>query len=268
MLNFKDYIKESQNLECGIKYGQILFGDLLGLDEKDTELEKDLTKHLLDYINHNFRDTKFTQLMQDLQKCKTYFKKELVPNAKGTMYRGLVSEGDGTHITKSGLKIREIENGKLYEITGFYDYYIESDRGVRSIWLGTKGTYEPQKHVESWTDNLDSSFFRSVVGENVDIIWEVPLKKNEFVFNSEFLEEVRKNSPRRNIKYIGEDEVLRVSDKPIKGTKWVKMSEYYSWWDFPSEFTYAMGYKDSTEGGHLEFNCYMQNKKLMVAVNE
>jgi len=267
MHSFKSYISESSDQECGIKYGKILFGELLKKPEKDTKIEQDLTNLLLNYINYNDKNPKFDKALQQLMKCKTYFKKELTPSASGSVYRGLDIPLSSIDLP---FKVKTIKEYEEYEITGFKHIETRQHRQGSSMWMAFPGTYVPRTIVESWTDNPNSSFFDKTEMYYISVMWEVPIQKNEFMFDSEYLELIRDSDPLKRMGdfYMGEDEIIRVSPKPIRGLQWVRLEKYNSYWDFPPDLTLQMGFKTSgtEDAGSKEFTSYEQGGKLIVRI--
>jgi len=229
MKSFKSYIKENVKQECGIKYGKYLFGELLGQGEKDTGEEQELLSLLGNYIlDPKHRSKKFIQALKKLRTCKTLFNKELT--AKGTFaYRGLYLYGRD-HESYSPLfyisdlvplyKLRpegsrsEDYDGQEISITGF-DYYkiINSQK-----YIGFDTKYTPINEVESWTTTLENNSF---IGSFADVIYQIPLKQNEFIFDADFLDLIST----KVFKYtqeLEEYEVIRVEKRPSRAICYVK----------------------------------------------
>lgn len=103
---------------------------------------------------------------------------------------------------------RSIERIKRYEYTGDI---VKMEGGT---WLVAKVNYKGKYGAQSWTPDLKSAAgFR--LGGGIQVILEVELKENETFLRPEVIEQVSE--------YKGEKEVIRVSDRMVPATAYVKL---------------------------------------------
>lgn len=229
MKSFKQYLSESPQ-ECGLRYGKILFGEMIK-KEKDTPEEKRLYDFMVKWTEgkDNIRSKEFVDALKKLEKCKTVFKKELEPS-KSVMYRFIGFNGI-KHTYKDTFFPKRMENldidvsieGEEWILTGGYDDIIRENTSEK-IWLGFEEEYTPANEVESWTDNWKTYISGY---KQYGYVWKSPIIKNEVIFDSKFLESLRENTP--SVRgFVGEDEIIRISKKPIKGTAYID-AQYMGW---------------------------------------
>lgn len=226
MRDFKDFILENREDPCHVRYGKILFGELRNMPEKDTPEESTLALMLDDYLKSGVRSKKMIDALKNLQRCRTYFKKELIPSENDTVFRAIMQ--DKPHpMSRNNITLIEQSTKNTYKIEGNWDLVRDNPR-MQSYYVGYKGSvYKPRSEVESWTDNIDSDFFTDPdlhVVSDLNTLWEIPIKKDEFIFDSKFLEELGEKHD-----LMGEHEVLRISNKPIRGIEWIRIYKEYKW---------------------------------------
>lgn len=103
---------------------------------------------------------------------------------------------------------RSIQRIKRYEYTGD----IVKMKG--STWLVAKVNYKGRYGAQSWTPDLNvAAGFR--LGGGIQVVLEVELKENETFLRPEVIEQVSE--------YKNEREVIRVSDRMVPATAYVKL---------------------------------------------
>jgi hypothetical protein len=212
---YENILIENGTNSCTAKFGQELFGQEFGGNEKDTPTEKSYAKLIGDFSSEHYGKAlknKFVQAMQTLKGCMSQYPEVLIPDSQ-PIYRGLT-----------------------IPVSYFFEHHQPILTKEPFTYL-----YTAPNVVQSWTLNFDVA---SIFGNNMDInmlgqtmvedghnknmdtarafiesirpqlaTTMVPIvmvhkpNKNEFLFKAKYFS-LLSNNPH-------EEELIRISNKPI-----------------------------------------------------
>lgn len=196
MKSFTEYFTEAhgKNDDCFQKFGKQLFGDLFPNGEKNTPKESEIQDLLKLFLKDDLRGKDKQQVIKafaELKSCSSHFPRQLI-SKNNTLVRGVT------------MTLDEVLSLKLV--------WEQTTTGLRSV-----GKYKPKSPVQSWTTNksIASRFANDIDDETklLPVIIESTIKKDDLLFNINFLRKVKGALGMKN-----EDEIIHISDKPIKVT--------------------------------------------------
>jgi len=191
LMDFKDIITEATD-PCNKMFGDVLFGELgFSKDkEQDTEAEKEILNKVLSFIRGEFvskkKDAALIKAFEALAKCRNKYPRILKPETR-TLYRGVA-------LDKS-----ELKNIKITKI-----------KNLRTIG---NFVYKAKSKIQSWTatERIATDFAFDVnIYDRIPVIMEYKFSEKEILFNTDFL-----NFIATTVFLDTEDEIIRISDKPI-----------------------------------------------------
>lgn len=191
----QNILNEVKSKECLEKFGNYLFGEFkkwYGKEvEKDTPFESELWDKLLDFIRGEYENKRKDKILINgfklLKKCKNEYSDILIPENVDIIYRGIYLETPENVINK--LEGNLSQNNKIF-------------------------TYNASSKIQSWADDKEIAHdFATFNRFDWGIILKTKPPKNEILFNSYFLNDLIKYVTSKQYK---EEEIIRVSDKPIK----------------------------------------------------
>lgn len=182
-------------------YGQKLFGDERGLDEPDTEKEKELLKVINDWVGgESFKFNKETEkAFKILHSLKKYAPEILNPESN-VLYRGV-------KFNLLGLGLKNIEK-EDFEFDSSIGYYVSKKTY----------SYTPHKKIQSWTPKLNG-LMKTIKGISGDsrtsskyfIIFKCKFPEKSLLFNPTFLNRIS-----YRMHDVEENEVLHFGNSKIK----------------------------------------------------
>lgn len=201
-----------QEDECAKIFGNVLFGNPPN-QEIDLAQEKEIRKAVQsffgDKLTYRTKPENVVNAFRQLLRCKGRFPKELQPNVS-LLYRGVrLKESD----------ILRVKDWKYVDET-------------RQEIVGT-GTYKSKYPIQSWSaSKIRAEFFSIDFPEwrskklIPTVVIAVP-DSSEMLFNTKFVMDFKK-SMKSTQKFSMEQEIVRVSDKPLQckfvvPTQYVKM---------------------------------------------
>lgn len=188
-----------QEEDCAKIFGKTLFGDLLG-GEKDLTQEKEIKKavqHFFsDKLTYRAKPESVVKAFRALLNCKSKFPAELQPNVT-LVYRGV-------RLTMPD--ILKVKDWKFVDET-------------RQEITGT-GTYTSKYPIQSWSASkiraeffaIDFPSWRSK--KLIPTVVVATPDKSDMLFNTAFVTKLKASS-KSTAEYSKEQEIVRVSDKPI-----------------------------------------------------
>lgn len=195
-MKFRELLEKISKSKAEELFGQELFGELRGLQERDTEFEKKVFSEIEKFINSNKKSKEFVKFMKLLRDSKIHFPDVLKTDAK-TVYRGstIPSEELSEYLNKESIK----KFGKnVIEIPNY--------------------TYYPKGQVQSWSKNTKvvlRDFALSMNMKLIPVMYETKVD-DDFIFSTKITNFIAMYSG-----YPKEYEIIRVSDKPIKTTLYI-----------------------------------------------
>ena len=204
---YESIIREGKAESCVTQFGRILFGDQLGGDEKNTNIEN---KHL--GAVYNFTDFEFGENMKpeveqaiiDLQGCMSTYPEVLKPKTD-SVFRGT-----------SAPIMDFVKNGKLptYNKTQPFVYRARSPIQSWSEYESVAEVFGDGDHINDFSryiedfDNLTLEELIPEIGKiRIPIIMKYKASPKDFLFKGEYLNKLSEHE--------GEHEVIRVDDSPI-----------------------------------------------------
>jgi len=183
---FREYLSEVSK-DAEKKFGKFIFGDFLKMDEPDTKYEKDVFKKIKDFVGGHYRDVSKQKIIKTLKELLKYKKDYDVLKPNGTtLYRAIAYSSVKKEMGDIGNK---------------------------------KFTLKPKDEIQSWTTNQNRAEELSNIlfdGEKYEtyIIMKAKFKKDELLFNSDFLNKVA--SLQFGLSSYAEDEIIHIGKAPIK----------------------------------------------------
>lgn len=191
-----------------IDFGSYLFGEFKAyynkIIEKDTPYESDIFKLIFDFIGGSFDRVEKPKVLIDALKTllsqKNKYPEILKPKDKGILYRG-------TSISKSEFeKLSFVDDKKIKMI-----------HGNEIVTSNTYYIYKSRNEIQSWSTDINTSFsFRGLKSSGeINIVLACDIPESEILFSSKFLNIINKKVFGSSAG-LGEDEIIRVSKKPLK----------------------------------------------------
>lgn len=190
MKSFEEYLAESN--ACEVKFGKVLFGSFGTPYEKNTAKEKQVMGNVLDYLQGDARPSvNHLNAFKDLDKCRTYFKKKLVPPVR-YVYRG------------ASLPVNQLKK-------------LNFNREARSYLVASNYIYKPRGMLQGFSINFREAVAFSnesvvlVNSDEISVIYEFKVDKT-FIMNPAYMDKLGKY-------FLGfgtEHEVIHMSNKPMK----------------------------------------------------
>ena len=178
------------------EFEYVLFGDMKGDEESDTNIERETFVNIRNFISspgpHSRSDVYVA--LERLKKYKDIYPDDLKPDAR-VAYRG-------TSIEKS--KLRKLCNNYRHS------YTYEDEAEYHQIPF----KYKPQSMVQSWTTKIEVA--RKFMNENNGKIPIIVMARvdDDFILSSSLTNDITQTIFGYNEEY----EIIRVSKKPIKAT--------------------------------------------------
>lgn len=192
-------ISNKRNKEVIRKFGEFLFGDALGQDERDTEIESEYFSKIKNFVIGHFNNTsksKIVNVLKSLHDIKKDYPDVLVPETN-KLYRS-------TFLSNEQIKSLGEKSSYKTDISIFEKGYV----------------YKAKDIVQSWSANLNAvSQFQEVslndyavdLEEVKPVILYTEIPEDQILFSFEFLNHIAYGT---NVEY----EIVRVSRQPLKCT--------------------------------------------------
>lgn len=206
-------LKESIPLEVQQKFGHVLFGDIRGFGERDTEYERWVYRKVYRYfmgegMGQNEAED-IVDAFQELLSIKPYYPDVLTPDVKGYLFRGFSLNTPSAIAAAHSMRLLD---STVYKVARNPQMAI------------TQVHYTPRHIIESWTktagfaERMASVLSNPTFGDDepkaMDTFITLQTKQyneKELLFNSEFTNFL----DREYGKLDEEDEIVRVSKNPI-----------------------------------------------------
>lgn len=184
-------------------YGKYLFGELLNKSERDTKLESKIYLLLKQYIQESEINDRFINLLKELRDSKVHFPDILKPDAN-VVYRGSVID-----LHKEGIDLQDAKFEKRLK-WNFYiinNYNYKSQNKLQSYSTSFKIAHNFAYNSEATSHNKNA----------VPCIYEVKVQ-DDFLFNTYITNLIAKK-----VGHNPEDEIIRLSNKPIKAKLYIEI---------------------------------------------
>lgn len=209
---YKNLLIEADIESCVKNFGHELFGHELGGKEKNTGIENQYVRDIVDFTDNQYGEEMspdFLKAMKTLKGCMKQYPEVLIPE-KTKVYRGLTLPAKYF-----------IENKQLIDIHKPFPYVYKARNKVQS-WSSNFdaasifGNHEIINEVSKQIDFSDyetpearKQLLKDMVNEDLRMafVLEYDTNPNEFIFKSQYF--------RILSKAYHEDELIRIDNKPI-----------------------------------------------------
>jgi hypothetical protein len=210
---YNSIINESKIEACVKKFGNELFADELGGNERNTGIENKYVDDIQDFTDNKYgeaTDPDFYKTIKNLKACMQQYPEVLIPD-KTKVYRGLT------------IPISFFINNKMViDMEKPFPYIYKARNKVQS-WsadLDAASLFGNQDMLNDLADNIDLLNYQTpekrlnllkIIQEKnprIAFILEYVTNNDEFLFKSKYF--------RKLSKAHHEDELIRIDNKPIK----------------------------------------------------
>lgn len=217
---YHNQLLEGSTERCFTMFGNELFGDELGGNEKNTSTEDKYVDAIVDFTDNMYGEeitSDFIKQINNLKNCMSKYPEVLMPE-KTTVYRGTMIPLK--YFASTG-KVIDFDKGNLYEYKAYskiqswttnhsianeFSSNLHLNRYASEIYLGEFNT--PERRLELLNDLLKDN-------TNISFNLHHNVNKDDFLFKSKYLNRLSYNGD--------EDETLRINNKSIIVRAFVKI---------------------------------------------
>lgn len=188
-----------ESMSVAERFGDILFGSVRNLPEKDTQYERKVYNRIDQWVAGDFMDgssqADVVHIMQELRELKNEFPDVLKPDAT-LLYRGVNSD----RIKSLGLKKEDFKQKGEFMVS------------KRSV------VYKPRSFIQSWTTSAMKAYdFVDMIRASYAVIYKVQFKEDDLLFNSKFLDVVGN---------MDQDEIIHIGNDPINAVVMIYKNDF------------------------------------------
>jgi len=210
---YESLLRESSAESCVASFGKELFGQNLGGNERNTNIEDKYADEIYDFTDNMYGEEtrpEFIVAIKNLKGCVNTYPEILIPNST-TVYRGEMIEAKYF-----------ITNKLVIQTSGLFNYTYKAPSMIQS-WshdidvASTFGNYDTLNEVAEKLAGIGGfgspegriKLLQYIIKDDVRLpfIFQYKSTPNDFLFKSKYFKKLSSNSH--------EDEIIRINNKPI-----------------------------------------------------
>lgn len=217
---YESVLRENDAQSCMARFGDILFGDQLGGNEKNTDTENQHLKAVYNFTDFDFganMKPEMVKAIEDLKGCIKTYPEVLKPETE-MVYRGT-----------SAPIMWFIKNGMIptKDVPQPYEYRANSPIQSWTDKIDNAKVFGEAEDLNEFcrTHNIDDISFEMLIPKitkfTIPVILEYKATEKDFLFKSKYLNKLSE--------FVNENEVIRVDNSPILviahlNKKWLSMA--------------------------------------------